>query len=97
MKGTAGPSASLRFGRDDTSVLGSRLGTGVFGWEEGRTADPSASLGMTKGRGALSGKVGSWMKGTAGPSTTLRSGRDDKGWGSEAGGSHGDTKVHGWS
>jgi hypothetical protein len=32
-------------------VLG--FGTGVFGSEEGRTADSSASLGMTKGRAAL--------------------------------------------
>ena len=43
-------SRSLHFGL----VWGLRVGTGVFGWEEGRTADPSASLGMTKGRVALS-------------------------------------------
>jgi hypothetical protein len=36
-----------------------------------------ASVGMTKGRVALSRKIGLWLKGTAGPSTTLRFGRDD--------------------
>ena len=42
-----------------------------------RTADPSAALGMTKGRVALSLSVHWLMERTAGPSTSLRSGRDD--------------------
>jgi hypothetical protein len=33
--------------------------------------------GMTKERGVLSVRIALWMKGTAGPSTALRSGRDD--------------------
>jgi hypothetical protein len=43
----------------------------------GTTADPSASLGMTKGR-AVRALAFAWeQRGTAGPSTALRSGRDD--------------------
>ncbi len=42
------------------------------------TADPSASLGMSKGTVALSFGIGCWINATAGPSTALRSGRDDK-------------------
>jgi hypothetical protein len=41
-----------------------------------RTADPSAALGMTKERTALT-ESACWMEGTAGPSTSLRSRRDD--------------------
>src|SRR5580693_1642988 len=38
-----------------------------------------APVGMTKGRATLPVCIGLWMRGTAGPSTTLRSGRNDKG------------------
>ena len=38
-----------------------------------------APVGMTKGRGAVSVEIRLWVSGTADPSTTLRSGRDDKG------------------
>ena len=45
------------------------LDVGVWYWKfgrtEGRTADPSASLGMTKGRVVFSGNVGEWLKETA--------------------------------
>ena len=58
---TAGPSTALRSGptagrdrRDDTSVSGLGVCYGEFGRAEGRTADPSTTLGMTKGRAALS-------------------------------------------
>src|SRR3984957_13447708 len=77
MRGTAGPSAPLRFGRDDNSVWTVRVCYGELGRAEGRTADPSASLGMTKGRAGSSVELGLWMRGTAGPSASLRSGRDD--------------------
>jgi hypothetical protein len=113
-RGTAGPSAPLRSGRDDTSVWVLRVCHGEFGRAEGRTADPSTSLpriscgswwrcrtscafplqkgahaalsseawqeirvGMTKGRGVPPVEIGLWIRGTAGPSTSLRSGRDD--------------------
>jgi hypothetical protein len=45
-----------------------------FGKPEGRTAGPSATLGMTKGWVALSVEIGLRMIGTADPSATLRSG-----------------------
>jgi hypothetical protein len=76
--GTAGPSTSLRFGRDDKSE-GS-----CFDWDwfvaEG-TADPSTSLRCGRDDKSNTGCFGSdWFvaEGTAGPSTSLRSGRDDK-------------------
>jgi hypothetical protein len=72
-----GNSRSLRSGRDDNSVWALRVCYGEFGRAEGRTADPSASLGMTKGTAAPSVEIGLWMRGTAGPSAPLRSGRDD--------------------
>jgi hypothetical protein len=56
---------------------------GVWDWKlgkaEGRTADPSATLGMTKGRVVFSGKVGEWLKETAlgFGSTAGRDRRDD--------------------
>jgi hypothetical protein len=57
---TAGPSTALRSGptagrdrRDDTSVSGLGVCYGEFGRAEGRTADPSTTLGMTKGTAAL--------------------------------------------
>ena len=48
-------------------------------WERtaGRTADPSASLGMTRGEGWLRWELLVDAKRTAGPSTALRFGRDD--------------------
>jgi len=65
-----GNSRSLRSGRDDNSVCALRVCYGGFGKSEGRTADPSASLGMTKGSAVLSGEIGLWMRGTAGPSAS---------------------------
>src|SRR5271170_1695914 len=53
---------------------------GGRGWGK-RTADPSASLGMTNGRAVtliLGREIGGTGIETAGPSTALRSGRDDK-------------------
>ena len=38
-------SRSLHFGRDDTSVWGLRLGTGVFEWEEGALQIPRLRSG----------------------------------------------------
>ena len=54
---TAGPSTALRTGRDDNFVLDRKITEGASvsqeGFEKaaGRTADPSASLGMTRGEG----------------------------------------------
>jgi hypothetical protein len=45
----ADPSTALRFGRDDKGESGASIGSWIV---EDRTADPSASLGMTKGSGA---------------------------------------------
>jgi hypothetical protein len=53
-----GNSRSLRSGRDDTSVWTLRVCYGGFGKAEGRTADPSAPLGMTKGRVTPSVEIG---------------------------------------
>jgi hypothetical protein len=58
---------ALRFGRDDNSVWVLRFDTGKFGRAEGRTADPSASLGMTKGRAVLSVDIGEWLREQEGP------------------------------
>jgi hypothetical protein len=66
-----GNSRSLRSGRDDNSVCALRVCYGGFGKSEGRTADPSASLGMTRGSAVLSGETGLWMRGTAGHSASL--------------------------
>jgi hypothetical protein len=77
ISGTAGPSAPLRSGRDDTSAWVLRVCYGEFGRAEGRTADPSASLGMTQGknvpgtRGLVAGRgvlrggwgIGAWFCG----------------------------------
>jgi hypothetical protein len=57
--------------------LGVEVCNGEFGRADGRTTDPSTTLGMTKGGVAFSVEIGLRMRGTAGPSTTLRSGRDD--------------------
>ena len=46
-------SRSLHSGRDDTSVWGLGFEQGKFGAADGRTADPSAALGMTKERATL--------------------------------------------
>ena len=49
---------------------------------ERRNCIPSTPLRFRrddKGEAVLSGKVGLWMKGTAGPSTSLGFGRDTKG------------------
>src|ERR1700733_343485 len=69
------------------------LGGETFPREVRGTADPSTAVGMTKGRVALPFDTGYWDRGTAGPSTSLRSGptagrdrRDDTsvwGWGLE--------------
>jgi hypothetical protein len=61
----------VRSGRDDTSVWVFRVCYGKFGRAEGRTADPSTSLGMTKGRGVPPVEIGLWIRGTAGPSAPV--------------------------
>src|ERR1700722_10360736 len=57
-------SRSLHSGRDDTFVLGVEVLHGRFGREEGRTADPSATLRFgrdDKGEGSASVQIRSWM------------------------------------
>jgi hypothetical protein len=77
-------SRSLRFGRDDTSVLVEEL---FQDKSDGLQIPPLryAPVGMTKGRVMFPWKIGLWLKG---PSTSLRFGptagremRDDKGEG----------------
>jgi hypothetical protein len=105
MEGTAGPSTSLRSGRDDKGEGGAFIGRLVSGWKE--TADPStplrsgrddkgeggafigrlvsgwkeqqvpplrfATVGITKGRAvSFIVRLVSGLRGTAGPSTSLR-------------------------
>ena len=67
-----------RFAQDDDSV-GETNGTETFVREPGRTADPSAALGMTsRGGDLLLGAVRSdGQKEAACPSTTLRFAQDD--------------------
>jgi len=79
---TAGPSTTLRFGRDDK---------GKRGWlrlewlRDGKKLQipplRCAPVGMTKGRGVAQVGVVAGGGETADPSTSLRSGRDDKGSG----------------
>jgi hypothetical protein len=68
-----GKSRSLRSAPVGMTILFGCLGVcyGGFGRAEGRTADPSASLGMTKGWATASGEIGLWMGGTAGPSASF--------------------------
>jgi len=54
-----------------------RIGRKTFPRKVRRTAGPSALLGMTKGRVALPFGFVIGIEGTAGPSTSLRFGRDD--------------------
>jgi hypothetical protein len=82
LNGTAGPSTTLRSGRDDTSAWVLGVVRKNSGKPKGALQIPPlrfASVGMTKGRVVLPGKIGQWLNGTADPSTALRSGRDDKG------------------
>jgi hypothetical protein len=59
------------FGVVEPDAFSWSLKTPEFGKSAGRTADPSASLGMTKGSAVLSGETGLWMRGTAGPSAPV--------------------------
>jgi fermentation-respiration switch protein FrsA (DUF1100 family) len=59
------------FGVVEPDAFSWSLKTPEFGKSAGRTADPSASLGMTKGSAVLSGETGLWMRGTADPSASL--------------------------
>jgi hypothetical protein len=68
---TADPSAALRSGRDDNSVCALRVCYRGFGKSEGRTADPSAALRSGRDSAVLSGEIGLWMRGTAGPSAPV--------------------------
>jgi hypothetical protein len=80
--GTAGPSTSLRFGRDDTSVWGLGFSREDLGGPKGALQIPplrSAPVGMTKGRVALPFDILYWDRGNSRSLTSLRSGRDDKG------------------
>src|ERR1700742_1859355 len=61
------------------TICGRTNGTEIFVREPGRTAGPSAALGMTKGRAVRfvrNRQIGSTER-TAGPSAALRSGQDD--------------------
>jgi LPS sulfotransferase NodH len=67
---TADPSATHRFGRDDTSVWGLRFVMRDSGGPRGAPQIPRLRSD-DKGSVAFSVEVGFWMRGTAGPSTAL--------------------------